>query len=42
MSGFARLLAQRSDETVCELPADCPLEAVQSRLPWEPVRGGEG
>ena len=34
--------AQRSDETVCELPADRLLEAFQSRLLGSRFRGGEG
>ena len=43
MSGSARLLlAQGSDETVCEVTADCLLEAVQGGLLGSPIRGGEG
>jgi hypothetical protein len=42
VSGIARLLAQRSDEAVCELSADRLLEALEGRLLLGRLRGGEG
>ncbi len=37
MSGGARLVAQGGDEAVCEVPADCLLEALESGLLGSPV-----